>query len=562
MAESENADIPAPILQVEGLSFRYRDAEDDALRGITWHQDAGQFTALVGPSGAGKTTFCRCLNRIIPHFHKGNLRGRVRVGGESIAGKHVYDMAPRIGMVFQDFESQLFSTNVRLEVAFGLENLGLPREEMEGRVRDALALVGLAGFQEREPAALSGGQKQRLSIAAVIALAPDLLIMDEPTTDLDPAGRLEVMRLAGRLQGRTAMIVTDHEVDDLAEADRIEVLADGRIVMSGGTREVFARPLELAGAGVRPPQVAELFARAGAPEIPVTVEEGLALWSSLGWRIRSEEKPAAAPAGEPLIAVENLSFAYPDGTQALCDVNLAVGEGEILAILGQNGCGKTTLAKHLNGLLAPSKGVVRWRGDPIGERRLSEMARHVGYVFQNPDHQIFAQTVHEEVEFGPKNFRLPPEETAERVRDTLAAVGLQGREADNPFTMTKGERQRVAVASVLAAAPEVIVLDEPTTGLDYRQQLDMMALVRRLHAAGRTVILITHSMWIAAEYARRCVVMADGRIIADGPTRQVFADEEVLARAHLRAPAITQFGNRLGFASLSVEELLGLVIKR
>ncbi|MHB9107651.1 MAG: energy-coupling factor ABC transporter ATP-binding protein [Armatimonadota bacterium] len=324
MAESENADIPAPILQVEGLSFRYRDAEDDALRGITWHQDAGQFTALVGPSGAGKTTFCRCLNRIIPHFHKGNLRGRVRVGGESIAGKHVYDMAPRIGMVFQDFESQLFSTNVRLEVAFGLENLGLPREEMEGRVRDALALVGLAGFQEREPAALSGGQKQRLSIAAVIALAPDLLIMDEPTTDLDPAGRLEVMRLAGS-------------------------------------------------------------------------------------------------------------------------------------------------------------------------------------------------------------------------------------------SMTKGERQRVAVASVLAAAPEVIVLDEPTTGLDYRQQLEMMALVRRLHAAGRTIILITHSMWIAAEYARRCVVMADGRVIANGPTRQVFADEEVLARAHLRAPAITQFGNRLGFAALSVEELLARV---
>jgi len=554
-----STDIPAPILEVEGLSFRYRDAEADALRGITWSQDAGQFTALVGPSGAGKTTFCCCLNRIVPHFHKGNLRGRVRVGGESIAGKHVYDMVPRIGMVFQDFESQLFSTNVLLEVAFGLENLGLPRGEMEERAREALALVGLAGFERREPAALSGGQKQRLAIAAVIALAPDVLVMDEPTTDLDPAGRLEVMRLAGKLQGRTAMIVTDHEVDDLAEADRIEVLADGQIVMSGGTREVFARPLELVGAGVRSPQVAEFFTRAGAPEIPVTVEEGLALWSRLGWRIRQEDEPAAAPVAEPLISVENLSFTYPDGTQALRDVNLAIGEGEILAILGQNGCGKTTLAKHLNGLLAPDKGTVRWRGEPVGGRRLSEMARHVGYVFQNPDHQIFAQTVREEVEFGPKNFRLPPEETAERARDVLAAVGLRGQEEDNPFTMTKGERQRVAVASVLAAAPEVIVLDEPTTGLDYRQQLEMMALVRRLHAAGRTVILITHSMWIAAEYARRCVVMAEGRVIADGPTRQVFANEEALAQAHLRAPAITRLGSRLGFAALSVEELLARV---
>jgi len=548
-----------PLLEIENLIFRYRDADEDALRGISYSQEAGRFTALVGPSGAGKTTFCRCLNRIIPHFHRGNLRGRVRVGGESVAGKHVYDMVPGIGMVFQDFESQLFSTNVLLEVAFGLENLGLPREEMEGRVRDALALVGLAGFEEREPAALSGGQKQRLAIAAVIALAPDLLVMDEPTTDLDPAGRLEVMRLAGKLQGRTAMIVTDHEVDDLVEADRIEVLADGQIVMSGSTREVFARPLELAQAGVRPPQVAEFFARAGAPEIPVTAEEGLALWSSLGWRIRPAEEQAATPVGEPLIAVENLSYAYPDGTQALCDMNLAIGEGEILAILGQNGCGKTTLAKHLNGLLAPSTGTVRWRGEPVGERRLSEMARHVGYIFQNPDHQIFAQTVREEVEFGPKNFRLPAEEIGERVLDTLAAVGLQGREADNPFTMTKGERQRVAVASVLAAAPEVIVLDEPTTGLDYRQQLEMMALVRRLHAAGRTIILITHSMWIAAEYARRCVVMAEGKIIADGPTRQVFANEEVLTRAHLRAPAITRLGHRLGFAALSVEELLARV---
>ncbi|OPZ84457.1 MAG: Energy-coupling factor transporter ATP-binding protein EcfA2 [bacterium ADurb.Bin429] len=302
--------------------------------------------------------------------------------------------------------------------------------------------------------------------------------------------------------------------------------------------------------------MADFFHRRGVSELPVTVEEGVDAFRARGWRIASGPVDAAAPDREPLLELRHVSHAYPGGPPVLRDLSLTIRPGEIIAILGQNGCGKTTLAKLMLGLLAPAEGQVLLRGAPIAGRPLAEVARAVGYVFQNPDHQLFAQTIGEEVAFGPRNLGVPADALPARVAETLAAVGLSGMEAHNPFLLTKGERQRVAVASILAAGPEVIILDEPTTGLDYRQQVEMMALVRRLHAAGRAIVLITHAMWLAAEYAHRCVVMAEGRILADGPSRAVFTDNEALARAGLRAPAITRLGQALGSAVLTVEELL------
>jgi energy-coupling factor transporter ATP-binding protein EcfA2 len=547
-----------PVLEIDELCCRYRDAGEEALRGVALRLAPSEIVALVGPSGAGKTTLCRCVTRAIPAYSPAELRGRIRLCGASIAGKAVHALVPRVGLVFQEFEAQLFSTDVSQEVAFGLENLGLAREEMHARVAEALALVGLTGLEHREPATLSGGQKQRLAIASIAALQPAALLMDEPTTDLDPAGRADVLRLARRLaEGGAGVLITDHEVDDLLDADRLAVLAEGRVVLDGPLREVLQQPAALAAHGIRPPQVAEFFHRRGVTELPVTVDEGVDAFRAHGWHLAdSPPVETAVPVGAPLLELRHVTHAYPGGAPVLHDLSLAIYPGEIVAILGQNGCGKTTLAKLLLGLLTPAEGQVLLRGAPVADRPLAEVARQVGYVFQNPDHQIFAQTVGEEVAFGPRNLGVPPAALPARVAETLAAVGLTGMEARNPFLLPKGDRQRVAVASILAAGPEVLILDEPTTGLDSRQQAEMMALVRRLHAAGRTVILITHAMGLAAEHAHRCLVMAQGRILADGPPRAVFTDEVTLAQASLRAPAITRLGLALGAAVLTVDELL------
>lgn len=550
--------MTTPVLEIDGLHCRYHGADADALGGASLQLAPGEVAALVGPSGAGKTTLCRCVTRAIPAYSAADLRGRIRLCGESIARRAVHELVPRVGLVFQEFEAQLFSTDVRQEVAFGLENLGLPRDEMRARVAEALALVGLTGLEGREPATLSGGQKQRLAIAAIAALRPSALLMDEPTTDLDPAGRADVLRLArGLAAGGAGVLITDHEVDDLLDADRLAVIDNGRIVLDGPLDDVLQQPAQLAAHGIRPPQVAEYFSRRGITALPVTVEDGIAAVRDRGWRIAPRPLDDPRPlAGEPILELRGVTHAYPGGDAVLRDVSLAIRPGEIVAILGQNGCGKTTLAKLLLGLLTPSAGQVLLQGTPVAGRPLVEVARRVGYVFQNPDHQLFAQTVAEEVAFGPRNLGVPAAELPARVAETLAAVGLSGAEARNPFLLTKGERQRVAVAGILAAGPEVLILDEPTTGLDSRQQAEMMALVRRLHAAGRTVILITHAMHVAAEYAHRCVVMAEGRIVADAPPRAVFTDAAVLAQAGLRAPAITRLGAALGAAVLTVDELL------
>jgi energy-coupling factor transport system ATP-binding protein len=260
--------------------------------------------------------------------------------------------------------------------------------------------------------------------------------------------------------------------------------------------------------------------------------------------------------GEPVIEVEGLTHRYPNGVVALEDVDLAVRQGEFLAVLGQNGSGKTTLVKHFNGLLKPTEGSIRVDGRETTEQGLRQLGQTVGYVFQNPDHQIFSDTVSDEVAFGPKIRGLGEGEVEERVAEALTAVGLEGRDDEDPFGLTKGERQRVAVASVLAVRPEVLILDEPTTGLDYAEQRSMMDLVNRLNEAGSTIIVVTHTMWVVAEYAHRAVVVRDGGVVLSGPVREVFAEEKELADSYVRPPHIVSLGNRLGTTVLSVEEMV------
>lgn len=547
-------------ISIQDLSFTYAETTRPALQHVSGEVEEGTSVVIMGHEGAGKSTLCYSLNALVPRFFRGEYAGRVVVHDVEVARARVAEMSRQVGLVLQDFEAQLFSTSVELEVAFGPENLCLSRDEIERRIDRYLRFVGLADMRRREPASLSGGQKQRLAIASVLALEPLVLVMDEPTTDLDPVGREEVLSVSDLLrQERRTLVVVDQDPDTAVDADQVWLMREGEMVAQGPPRRVLTELALLESCGVQPPPTVALFQALGWPGQPLTVEEAIALIREHGLaRPRPLQAPAARTNGCPVtLELRDVDYAYPTrAVEALKGVNLQIREGEFLALVGQNGSGKTTLAKHLNGLLKPTRGEVLFRGRPLGEIRRTEMARHVGYVFQNPDHQIFSNTVREEVGFSLRMAGMDPKAVEERVAEALAVVGLSGYEEEVPFTLTKGERQRVAVASVLAAQPQVIILDEPTTGLDYRHQRSMMEMLRDLHRRGHTVIIITHSMWVAAEYAERVVVMKDGQILLDAPTRTAFAQEQVLAEASLRSPPLLRLGNWLGTSGLTLEAMV------
>jgi energy-coupling factor transport system ATP-binding protein len=382
--------------------------------------------------------------------------------------------------------------------------------------------------------------------------------LDEPPTDLDPLRKAQIFEVLARLRadGSTILLI-EHETEAAERADRLVLMEAGRIVADGAPADALRDVARLERLGVRPLDLDCLGAALGWPERIATIE-GAA--SRLPVREQTAP-PESSVEGEiePVLALEHVTFTYPSGRPALDDISLAIRPGEFVALIGQNGSGKTTLAKCLNGLLRPQRGTVRLRGGPLAALPLNRVAADVGYVFQNPDHQIFAASVHEEVAFALRNFGIAEAEVAQRTRAALTAVGLVGSEAVDPFLLGKGERQRLAVASFLALEPAVLVLDEPTTGLDYPEQRRMMDLLARLHGQGMTLVMITHTPWVVARYAERGVLMQAGRIVFDGPLRALFAEEELLAACHFRVPDVTRLGRRLGFTPLTVDELLETV---
>lgn len=555
-----------PLISVKELQYRYRGEKEYALKGISLEMNKGEFLMIMGPSEAGKSTLAACLNGLIPHFHKGKFKGDVVVQGNNTRERTVAQMAELVGLVFQDFEAQLFSTNVELEIAFGPENFGVPRAEISKRIDENLAYVGLEAFRNRSPSTLSGGQKQKLAIASVLALQPQVLVMDEPTTDLDPLSTLGVFEIANRLRQRDdlTLIVVEHEVEEALHADKILLLKDGQIARLGPAKELLQDVDMLENLGVMPLGVPKFFKQMGVSNGPLTPEEGVKTFKANGWRISEEKHTQLVEQdtgrsdrfNEVFFRAKNLEHTYPSGVQALTGIDLEIKRGEMVAIVGQNGSGKTTLVKHFNGLLMPTAGTMEVNGQPTGEQGVFALGQKVGFVFQNPDHQIFSETVFDEVAFSPRLRKLDEKEVEERVEQALAAVGLTGSEEADPFGLTKSGRQRVAVASVLAARPDVLILDEPTTGLDYAEQRSMMNLVKQLNQQGSTIIFVTHHMWVVAEYAQRVYVVKDGQIFLQGTTRQVFSHEQELRESNLRPPHLVSFSNMLGKTVLTVEEMV------
>ena len=567
---------------VEGVTFTYHGGERPALSGVNFSQAHGEMIGVMGASGAGKSTLAKCLNRIIPEFEDGDFRGVVRIGGAPLAGLHIHDVAPMVGMVFQDFEAQLFSTNVAHEVAFAMEQVGMGRDEMNERMAPALDAVGLRGFEHRDPTSLSGGEKQRLAIASVLALRPAVIVLDEPTTDLDPEGKAEVFELIQKLRAQgLSLLVIEHESVELRASDRVIIMREGAIIAEGTPANVMTRLDLLEDCGVHPPELNRVLQMLGIGGHATSVDHAYAEIVARFPALKNLPAETAAPPGQPrdpapssapdstamresspLVAIEDLSFAYPNGPRVLDSVSLTVAEGDFLAIVGQNGSGKTTLAKHIVGLLKPASGRVLLGGRDRATMKTAETAREAAYVFQNPDHQIFAPSVEEEVSFGPRNFGLARDEIERRCDEVLRSVGLENQRQSDPFLLSKGERQRLAVASVLTLRPRLLILDEPTTGFDYREIRAMMALITELNRGGIAIVMITHTPWLVAEYARRVVLMRRGRKLFDGAVREFFADAELLRTSSFRPPEATELSQRFGTLALTPAELVAWVKER
>lgn len=550
-----------PVIAVENLKYRYPHADALALDGLTFTVEKGEFIGIVGANGAGKSTLSQALIGLVPQFYNGAYGGRVLIDGLPAESTPISELCCKVGLVFQNPFNQLSGAkdNVYEEVAFGMQNLGVPRAEMHRRTENALKLLDIWQFRDRNPFDLSGGQMQRVAIASILVMEPDIIVLDEPTSQLDPQGSEEVFRTVDKLahSGITILMIEQKIEKIAAYCDRILLLHQGHQIAFDTPQKVFSRP-DLEQLGVQAPVFTRICRALGTTlsdgSYPVTVEE-----AANQLRRTSALPPVSAQQEErpELFEIRNLEFSYRPGTLVLHGINLRL-DARPTAIIGQNGAGKTTLVKLLKGLLRPTGPSIWFRGEDISHKTVAALAAQVGYVFQNPDDQIFRYNVLDEVMFGPLNIGMSEEQAREKSRAALALTGLSDQENSNPYDLELNERKMVAIASVLAMDPDVLILDEPTIAQDMMGRRRIADIVRTLSAQGKLVLAILHDMDFVAECFDRVVVMAQGQVVADGSPRQVFADSTALQAARLDPPHVTQFCTRLGYDGvfLTVEEFL------
>jgi energy-coupling factor transporter ATP-binding protein EcfA2 len=567
------SDAPSgPAVALEGIVVRYPGRREPALTGVDLSVAPGERVGITGRTGAGKSTLALVAGGFIPRVVRARLEGSAHIDGIDVAALDAgASLLGRVGIVFSTPANQLSASKptVREELAFGLENLGVPRDEMDARIDGVLERLGIAHLADREPFALSGGEQQRVAIASIVAMGTRVLVLDEPTGQLDPAGTAQVGALLGELAAAgTAIVCVEHDPVILGAMDRVLVLDAGRVVGVDGPAVALGRSVagtvglpaptlvRLAEAGGVEPErafdeaavAAGLRDAARTPLPTVTAASATAPGATDGWRPTDDR-------AVPGIEVEGLVHRYPGGVEAVRGVSLAIAPGSRVAILGQNGSGKTTLVKHLVGLLRPAAGEVRLDGRSIAADPVDELAATVGFVFQNPDDQLFERAVEREVAFGPRNLGLAADRTRALVDGGLAAVGLTDERTTNPYDLDLSRRKLVALASILAMDPAILVLDEPTTGQDAEGVARIGAVVAAWSAAGRTAIAITHDMEFAAAAFERIIVMRLGEVIADGPPATVLteADAELLATTGLRPPPLARIAARLGLPSAPVD---------
>jgi len=548
-------------LVVENLTFRYPGRDGASLSGVNLSVQEGEFLLIGGSTGSGKSTLGRCLNGLIPAESAGTMKGRVLIGGKEAGCFSFGEMARRVGLVFQSPDDQIFSTMVEDEVAFGMENLCFDPAVMNKRIEEVLSAAGLPGLRKAASASLSGGQKQRLAVASVLAMQPKILVLDEPTSQLDPRGSRELLETLENLNKNygVTIILIEHRIHQAARyAQRLVLLHEGRVVLDGKITEVFRDIMPFREVGVRLPETVEIASALNLTERPLDVEALAGLISKRnGGFLASSKRNAPGDVRERpcLLRAENLSFGYEKERPVLKGFSMQAREGEPLAILGGNGAGKSTLLSLIAGLHRPWRGRLEVLGKDLSRRR-GVLSGEVALLLQNPDLMLIAPSVEEEIAFGPKNLGLSQEEVSRRVRSALGGFRIERFRKDDPLSLSRGERLRVAVAATVALKPKVLLLDEPTTGQDFVSIEAMMAHLFQEEPSS-TLIFCTHDVATAARYARRIVLTAGGKVIAEGTPEVVFRDEDLLREASLEPPAVFKLSERLGLGPcLSVDEFV------
>lgn len=505
-----------PPLVVENLTFRYRLRPEEAIRDVSFTLEAGELLLVAGASGCGKTTLARCINGLIPHSYRGDLSGSVRLYGREVREMPRREIAQTVGTLLQDPERQIVASRVLGELAFGPENLGLPLEEVKARVEEVIQRMGIEHLRHRETFSLSGGEKQKVALAAVLAMRPSILILDEPLAQLDPASAREALQIFRRLADEgVAVLLIEHRVEDVLtiEPDRVLYMSEGEVRYYGPVEGLYERvdPQEVK---LPAPRLIERLRAVGAPPAPV---------------------PPRPEPGEPVLAFERVGFAYPDGPEVLHDVDLEVRRGEVVAVLGPNGAGKSTLMKHAIGLLKPDRGRVLVAGQDTRETTVAQVAHTVGYAFQSPTHMLFAPTVREELAFGPRNLGFSPEEIERAIDEALHLMNLEGLEEYPPLALSFGQQKRLTIACVVAMRSRILALDEPTAGQDYGNYMRFMDSIVGVDGRGGfdAVLFISHDLDLAIVYATRVVLLSEGRVAADGPPEEVLQDVDLLERCRI-----------------------------
>jgi len=547
-----------PIISFRNFSFQYRAQKRPTLTDIDLEIYPGERVLIAGPSGSGKSTLAGCINGLNPFSNPGACTGTLTVDGVDAPHSSLFELSAHVGTVLQDPDGQFIGLTVGEDIAFALENSCTPQDEMHAITRHAAELVGIENHLGYAPHELSGGQKQRVSLAGVMVDQVKILLFDEPLANLDPATGKQAIELIDEIQKKTdtTVLIIEHRLEDVLwrNVDRIVLVNGGTILADLRPDELLSGSL-LAENGIREPLYVTALRYAGVditPDKHPAHVDSLVLDDTDTQKLRdwftARPRPAAQPEREPLLEVKGLSFGYQKGQQTLRDVSFSIGKGEMVSIVGRNGAGKSTLSKLICGFETPDAGEIFLNGKPLAEENIRRRAQHIGYVMQNPNQMISKTMIYEEVALGLQRSGLTEEQIREKVEATLKVCGLYPFRNWPISALSFGQKKRVTIASVLALDPELILLDEPTAGQDFRHYTDIMEFLRGLNARGVTVVMITHDMHLMLEYTRRALVFCDGRLIADRTAAAVLCDPALVEQAALKETSLYTLANRCGIA--------------
>ena len=547
-----------PIISFRNFSFQYRAQKRPTLTDINLEIYPGERVLIAGPSGSGKSTLAGCINGLNPFSNPGACTGTLTVDGVDAPHSSIFELSAQVGTVLQDPDGQFIGLTVGEDIAFALENSCTPQDEMHAITRHAAELVGIENHLGYAPHELSGGQKQRVSLAGVMVDQVKILLFDEPLANLDPATGKQAIELIDEIQKKTdtTVLIIEHRLEDVLwrNVDRIVLVNGGTILADLRPDELLSGSL-LAENGIREPLYVTALRYAGVditPDKHPAHVDSLVLDDTDTQKLRdwftARPRPAAQPEREPLLEVKGLSFGYQKGQQTLRDVSFSIGKGEMVSIVGRNGAGKSTLSKLICGFETPDAGEIFLNGKPLAEENIRRRAQHIGYVMQNPNQMISKTMIYDEVALGLQRSGLTEEQIREKVEATLRVCGLYPFRNWPISALSFGQKKRVTIASVLVLDPELILLDEPTAGQDFRHYTDIMEFLRGLNARGVTVVMITHDMHLMLEYTRRALVFCDGRLIADRTAAAVLCDPALVEQAALKETSLYTLANRCGIA--------------